>query len=58
MLDYQEMLAIADEANLASNPIHKAHDILFYQWAFDYDTASMIVRRMADEGMLNEKRAN
>ena len=54
MLDYQEMLAIADEANLSDNPVSKARDILFYQWAFDNLSANQIAEDMRKKGMLNE----
>lgn len=54
MLDYQELLSIADEANLSDNPILKARDILFYHWAFDELTTMYMIKKMREEGMLNE----
>ena len=57
MLTKQEELAVADRANLSNNPMMKARDILFYEWAFDELTTAYLVRKLIDEGMINAKSA-
>jgi len=57
MLTKQEELAVADQANKSDNPMAKARDILFYEWAFDELTAAYLVRKLLDEGMINAKSA-
>jgi hypothetical protein len=55
MLTKQEELAVADQANLSDNPMAKARDILFYEWAFDELTTAYLVRKLIDGGMINAK---
>ena len=57
MLTRQEELAVADQANLSDNPMAKARDILFYEWAFDELTTAYLVRKLINEGMINAKSA-
>jgi len=58
MLTRQEELAVADQANKSDNPMAKARDILFYEWAFDELTTAYTVRLLMDQGLLNGERTS